>query len=79
MLQTLGFILLAYILYRFVFNFLIPVFITARQFKRQVREFQTRMQGEQEEPNGFRGSSTTSSSSSSKRDKGDYIEFEEVK
>jgi hypothetical protein len=79
MLQALLFILLAYILYRFVFNFLIPVFVTARQFKRQVREFQSRMQPERDE---FKSSSSTfssSSSSSSKRDKGDYIEFEEVK
>ena len=77
MLQIIGFILLAYILYRFVFNFLIPVFITARQFKRQVREFQTRMQGEREEPNEYHSSS--SQASTKRGDKGDYIEFEEVK
>lgn len=77
MLQTLGFILLAYILYRFVFNFLIPVFSATRQFKRQVREFQSQMRGEQEEPNEFHSSS--SQASPKRGDKGDYIEFEEVK
>lgn len=76
MLQVILWSLLAYFVYRFVFNFLIPVFSATRQFKRQVREFQTRMGREQEEPDQFRSSSRTEPK---ERDKGDYIEFEEVK
>lgn len=78
MLQTLGFILLAYILYRFVFNFLIPVFVTARQFKRQVREFQSRMHTDPQEST-YHTNHQQPNNRTSPIDKGDYIEFEELK
>lgn len=68
--------LLAYFLYRFIFNFIIPVVRTARQFRKQVRAFQTQMQqahaAQHEEPVAQHATRKTFHS------KDDYIDFEEV-
>jgi len=80
MLQTILFLLLAYVLYRFVFNFVIPVFLATRQFKRQVREFHSRMHTG-EESSGYQSHTNHQqpNNRTSPIDRGDYIEFEEVK
>ena len=68
--------LLAYFLYKFIFDFIIPLFRATRHIKKQVNEFQNRMQQQQQEPaqqNTFTKQTTTPSKA------GDYIEFEEVK
>lgn len=70
---------LIYIAYRFVFGFIIPVYKTTRQVKKQFREMNDRVneymqqqeqqfnQQKQQEPEKPQGK------------KGDYIEFEEIK
>ena len=65
-----------YILIRFIFNFVIPVYRATRQMKGQMRDFQSRMQQGQE---GFEqnGNAQKSAKSQSKRE--DYIDFEEIK
>ena len=68
--------LLAYFLYKFIFDFIIPLFRTTRHIKKQVNEFQNRMQQQQQDPaqqKTFTKQTTTSPKA------GDYIEFEEVK
>lgn len=71
--------LLAYFIYRFVFNFIIPVVRASRDIKRQVNEFKTRMQSEQEpyQQRDYTPSPTPKSGNTSKA--GDYIEFEEIR
>lgn len=67
---------LAYFLYRFIFNFLIPVIRTARQFRKQVRAFQSQMQEahaqQHQEP------ATQQAARKTFHPKDDYIDFEEV-
>lgn len=63
---------------RFVFNFLIPVIRTTRQFRSQVKQFQQNMQ----QQNGFQDSSRQTAEADTHKaaaDKGDYIDFEEIK
>ena len=43
MLRYLFYALLIYLAYRFIFHFIIPVFKTTRQLKRQFREMNSRM------------------------------------
>ncbi|MEP7257279.1 MAG: hypothetical protein ABI687_02800 [Flavitalea sp.] len=66
-------------MFRFIFNFIIPLFRATRQVKSQVREFQDRMNTEGQ----FRSAATQSSAPGQRPDgskaKGDYIDFEEVR
>jgi Sec-independent protein translocase protein TatA len=68
---------LIYLGYKIIFEFIIPVYRTTRQVKKQFREMNERMnehmkqQGEQFSPK--KDPQTT------KEKPGDYIEFEEVK
>ena len=65
-----------YILIRFVFNFVIPVFRATRQMKSQMRDFQNRMHNNQEHENGH---ADTRKQSKPSVKQGDYIDFEEIK
>ncbi len=73
----LGFFL--YILYRFVFEFLLPVYKTTQKIKKGFRDIQE--QANQNVKNQQQATSTTSSDSSPKNKEmlGEYIDFEEVK
>lgn len=84
MLRVILWILLGYFVYRFVVNFLWPIFKVSRQMRRQVKEFQSHMQqtqnqSQQQQP--FQQSTTAQqrpvTPPRAKAD--DYIDFEEVK
>lgn len=66
-----------YLLYRFIFNFLLPVVRTTRQVRQQFRNMQENMGPQQ----GFEQSQPKQPSrpSSGKPSVGEYIDFEEVK
>lgn len=74
MLRVLLIALLIYFLYRFIFNFLIPVGRATREMKQKMNEFQSRMQQQQ----GF-GPTPEPVKESPKKKNDDYIDFEEVK
>ena len=77
MLRYLLFGLLIYFLYRFIFNFVVPVTRATRDMKKKMTEFQNRMQ---EQQNGFRQQTAEPvKQQSGKAAEADYIEFEEVK
>lgn len=79
--STVLWILLGYFVFRFVFNFLIPVIRATRQFKRQVRTFQETMQQQygpqQQEPAYVKTQSNSNRATNASDD--DYIDFEEIK
>jgi hypothetical protein len=66
-----------YLIIRFIFNFVIPVFRATRQMKSQMREFQERMHGQQPEDGFAQPPSAEKHHEPIK--KGDYIDFEEIK
>lgn len=74
MIRVLVIALLLYFLYRFIFHFLIPVSKTAREMKKKMNEFQSRMQQQQ----GFTPRPEPVKESPQQK-KDDYIDFEEVK
>ena len=68
---------LFYLLYKFIFEFVIPIFRTTREVKKKMNEFQQNMHKHAE-------SSRTSSTNNekppvSKPKSDDYIDFEEIK
>lgn len=71
-----------YLLYRFVFNFLVPVVRTTRHVKQQFRNMQDAA-GDQprQEPRGWAQSASGAQQrhSSTKGAAGDYIDFEEIR
>ena len=68
---------LFYLLYKFIFELVIPIFKTTRQVKRKMNEFQQNM-NKQAETN--RTSNTkTDKPPVSKSKSEDYIDFEEIK
>jgi hypothetical protein len=77
MVAYLFYFFLAYLLYRLVFNFILPVYRTTRQVKKGFRDMQERMNGNMGQPNAPHKNSNSKKSSNPKV--GDYIDFEEVK
>ena len=78
MLRFLFYAFLIYRAYRLVFHFIIPVYKTTRQVKKQFREMHSRMEDQmnQYQPNQ---QSPTPQTENKKEQVGDYIDFEEVK
>lgn len=69
-----------YLLYKLIFDFIIPVARTTKQVKKQFNEMNSRMQEnlhQQQAKDSNLTKNTTSATASGKRD--DYIEFEEIK
>ena len=69
-----------YLLYKLVFDLIIPVFKTTQQVKRQFGDMSARMQdqmSQQQPPANSFNNATKAGATSAKKD--DYIDFEEVK
>jgi hypothetical protein len=78
--------LLAYLLYRLVFGFIIPVVRTTRRVKKSFRDMHERMNGQYAQQGGNPYGSAahsqqqqTAAHKTTGSDDDDYIEFEEVK
>ena len=78
MLRYLFYAFLIYLAYRFVFGFVIPIYKTTRQVKKQFREMNQRMQDHVNEQQSSQQTSTPTPENR-KEPAGDYIDFEEVK
>ena len=69
-----------YFLYRFIFNFILPIYRVSKQMKGQMREFQSRMnpdaQGYQQ---AAQQQSAQQNTSAKPTTEGEYIDFEEIK
>jgi hypothetical protein len=77
-LSFLFFTFLAYLLFRVVFDFVIPIYKTTRKVKRTFREMNERMNQHQQNSQTAQ-QQTTSEPVNKKSTLGDYIDFEEVK
>lgn len=79
MIKALFELFVLYLLYKLIFEFIIPVYQTTKQVKQKVNEMQRTMneQSRQQQQNNHYTSATSQPSPKPKSD--DYIEFEEVK
>ena len=66
-----------YLLYKLIFDFIIPVAKTTKQVKKQFAEMSTQMQEKMKQQQQTEYS--THNSSAAKKSGSDYIEFEEIK
>lgn len=67
-----------YMLYKLIFDFIIPIYNTSKQVKQKVNEMQRNVneQANQQQRNQY---TSTTTETPPKQKSGDYIEFEEVK
>jgi len=85
MIDVIATILILYLLYKLVFDFIVPVSRTTTQFKNNVNEMRNRQQEQmrtQEQQNQGSNSSRAKAASNKKSTTttdGEYIDFEEVK
>jgi len=78
MLRYLFFAFLIYLAYRLVFHFIIPIYKTTRQVKKQFREMHSRMQDNMSQQQPYQQSAAPATETK-KQQPGDYIDFEELK
>ncbi|WP_152267611.1 hypothetical protein [Agriterribacter humi] len=71
------YILLGYVLYRFITGFLIPVFRTGKQIKKQFNEMQQHMHDQMQQQSS--STAPPRQQAAKKSPAGEYIDFEELK
>lgn len=83
MFKTLFLIFLFYMLYKLVFDFIIPVYNASKRMKDQVGQMQQKMYEEQQrqqfERNGYIKPDAGNNAATAKPADKDYIDYEEVK
>ncbi len=82
MLKTVLLLLLAYIAYRFIFGFVVPVTRATRTVRRQFKAAQEEMEARMQQQGAYRENAgqpdPLRNTQQAAPAKGDYIEFEEV-
>ena len=78
MLRYLFYAFLIYLGYRLVFHFIIPIYKTTRQVKKQFREMHSRMQDNMGQQPPYQ-QPVTPATENKNQQAGDYIDFEELK
>lgn len=80
-LEILFYGFLFYLLYRLVFNFILPIYRTTKQVKRSFREMHEQMNQQQQYPgNGAETQAQQNKGKNLNTDNiGEYIDYEEVK
>jgi hypothetical protein len=76
-LKYLFYAFLFYLLFRFIFNFVLPVYRATRQVKRGFREMQEKMREQQS--SGEQSQAQPGQPAGGGSSLGEYIDFEEVK
>ena len=68
-----------YMLYKFIFDFIIPIYRTTKQVKKQFGDMSAQMQEKMNQQKQAYANATSVKQEKSTAPKDDYIEFEEVK
>jgi hypothetical protein len=77
-LRLIGEILLIYILYKLIFDFIIPIYKTTKRVKKQVHEMNAKMQEQMNTYNKQQNSPPKTNTAETVK-KEDYIDYEEIK
>ncbi|HEV8270286.1 MAG TPA: DUF4834 family protein [Chitinophagaceae bacterium] len=84
MLRYLLYAFLIYLAYRLIFHFIIPIYKTTKQVKKQFRDMHSRMEDQMNQQSSYARASEdnqpiNTNASTKKEQAGDYIDFEELK
>ena len=69
-------IFLLYLLYKFIFDFIIPIYQSSKKIKKQFGEMQDKMQSDLK---NFKNQQKPPQQEPASKKEGDYIDFEEIK
>ncbi|MEO8109387.1 MAG: hypothetical protein ABI594_05125 [Ginsengibacter sp.] len=75
-LRLAGELFLIYILYKLIFDFIIPVYQSTKKIKKQFGDIQSKMQ---QDMNAYSSQQSSAQQKTEKTKEGDYIDFEEIK
>jgi hypothetical protein len=78
-LRLAGELFLLYILYKLIFDFIIPIYQTTKKVKKQFGEMHNKMQEQMNTFNQQQNSSARNTTTAEPAKKEDYIDFEEIK
>lgn len=67
---------LFYLLYKLIFDFIIPVYQSTKKIRKQFGDMQEKMQNQTQ---SFQGNQNPAQPVATPKKEGDYIEFEEIK
>ena len=76
MIRIIVWAIVAYCIYKIVFDFLVPLFRVSKRMRRQVREFQRQANGEFQ---NYQKDNIKSDQAKPAQKAGEYIDFEEIK
>ncbi|MDP4283820.1 MAG: hypothetical protein Q8891_05315 [Bacteroidota bacterium] len=74
--RTAAELFLIYLLYKLIFDFIIPIFESSKKIKKQFGEMQTKMQND---INTYQAKPSADQKGATPKKEEDYIEFEEIK
>jgi len=77
--RTVAELFLLYLLYKFIFDFIIPVYESSKKIKKQFGEMQEKMQNNMNQYQNQQKAALSSPVEKPEKKEGDYIDFEEVK
>ncbi len=74
--ETAAELFLLYLLYKFIFDFIIPIYESSKKIKKQFGEMQEKMQNDMK---NYQNQQRPTQPEPASKKEGDYIDFEEVK
>ncbi|MBO9682073.1 MAG: hypothetical protein J7502_05300 [Flavisolibacter sp.] len=80
--SILGFLFVAfvaYLVFKLIFDFILPVYRTTQRVRKGFREMQERMNGQSEQYGQQQNGTKQNQNSNTKGGVGEYIDFEEIK
>jgi len=77
--RTVAELFLLYLLYKFIFDFIIPVYESSKKIKKQFGEMQDKMQNNMNQYQNQQKAAQSARVEKPVKKEGDYIDFEEVK
>jgi len=79
MLKIIFYTFIFWLLYKLIFDFIVPVYQSTKQVRRQMGDIQDRMRQQYQEQQQAQQEAQRPQASAKKADKKDYLDFEEIK
>jgi len=79
MLKIIFYTFIFWLLYKLVFDFIVPIYQSTKQVRRQMGDIQDRMRQQYQEQQQAQQETQRPQASAKKTDKRDYLDFEEIK
>ena len=79
MLRIIFYTFILWLLYKLIFDFIVPIYQSTKQVRRQMGDIQERMRQQFEQQQQAAEPQRPQATTAKKADKNDYLDFEEIK